>query len=137
MKTVIYNIGTLAGILPQGVLKLEETAGNGTRFFGNTNGINWPAAMTAEEASDVTGLTFRVKIEGNALNTITVFGKGGAWNAKLFQDIGATDGWVEFTIPVNGATQYETMKGLNLTIWSNGPSVIYIDEITAVKKDPA
>ena len=23
MKTVIYNIGTLAGILPQGVLKLE------------------------------------------------------------------------------------------------------------------
>ena len=29
MKTVIYNIGTLAGILPQGVLKLEgEQMGN-------------------------------------------------------------------------------------------------------------
>ena len=35
MKTVIYNIGTLAGILPQGVLKLEGAQMNEVNCIGN------------------------------------------------------------------------------------------------------
>ena len=35
MKTVIYNIGTLAGILPEGVLKLEGSQMNKVECIGN------------------------------------------------------------------------------------------------------
>ena len=35
MKTIIYNIGTLAGILPQGVLKLEGAQMNEVNCIGN------------------------------------------------------------------------------------------------------
>ena len=35
MKTIIYNIGTLAGILPQGVLKLEGAQMNEVNWIGN------------------------------------------------------------------------------------------------------
>ena len=35
MKTVIYNIGTLAGILPEGVLKLEGAEMNQVECIGD------------------------------------------------------------------------------------------------------
>ena len=35
MKTVIYNIGTLAGILPEGVLKLEGSQMNKVECIEN------------------------------------------------------------------------------------------------------
>ena len=113
-------------------MKLERSTG-GESLIGNTNGINWPGTLGEAGYANVTGLKFRIKIESRALSTLAVWGKNYSWCQKLFDGVAAPNGWVEYTISVDGKS-FSTVNGIWLAFWSNGASTIYIDEITVVTK---
>ena len=114
----------------QGVLKIENANG----LFGNTeNNINWEPAFDKEHYADATGLTFRVWIDSDGLNSFSAFCKDWWPQYEVYKDKGSTGGWQEFTIKVNVYEEYDSLKVMFFSLWSNSENAtVYIDSIRAV-----
>ena len=126
----------------KGVLKVDmkypytnsqgEAEGN-TKYVGAIGGVNWPSAgQMADDYHGAVGLAFRVKIEGDASNALTILGAQGQVLGKVFDNQRATDGWQEFVWKIDVKEEYEDLNKMSWIFWVNGNSTIYIDEIRAV-----
>ena len=133
-----YDIATLTWLESyegaEGVFKIENSGGRA--YIGNTNGINWGAAYEMSEYKGVTSLKFRVLLEDDSdTNQLEAWYKGGSGYEMVFTGLTSTDGWTEFTIPFDPATQFDLMDGMFFQYWSGNGGTLYIDEITVVREE--
>ncbi len=130
-----YDIATLTWLESyvgaEGVFKIENSGGRA--YIGNTNGINWGAVYEMSEYEGATGLKFRVLLEDDSDgNQLEAWYRGGSGYEMVFTGLTSTDGWTEFTIPFDPATQFDLMDGMFFQYWSGNGGTLYIDQITTV-----
>ncbi len=116
----------------EGVLKIDLASVN-NQYVGDTNGINWPAVFDKTHYENAVGLSFRVRIESTGLSAFNVYGQN--WEipgTKLYDAVGATNSWKEYTIAVDVKENYSALNGMFWVFWANSDTSIYIDQITVL-----
>ncbi len=116
----------------QGVFKIENSSGRA--YIGNTDGINWGAVRDASAYEDATALKFRILLEDDSDgNQLEAWYRGSSNYKMVFTGLTSTDGWTEFIVPFDPATEYDLMDGMYFQYWSGNGGTVYIDEITVVR----